>query len=398
MDLSRDTGQFFAADDYFTVQEQYFSKLIGNPDVRHLAAPNGTDVAAGEIVEAVEPTMQHAASYCNDALITEMDPFKTPILEMLAAWEQSSLSSRNCTVCHSATMASLAVLSVLKDMGIQTVLFETPAFYGTLMQATRLGLHTHRIPTYARDKYDWDLTHCIRPSRASRAIWISHPRASLGTSQPVDRVNALLAQLSANDVLVVDEALESSWPSGLRQLWEHESMGQVIRLRSLFKSTGLNGLRLALILHDPSIKADLDNALWQLQGGLDRPTLDVARQLVSPPDRFAALLNQSTKAVVARRERLQTLCDGTAIKISDATSGYIATGEVLFPDDDPRLYGKRREELLHYLRDTKITTTLGSSLNFALDSSREHFRINLLRPLEELESALSDITRFRASR
>src|SRR5690349_20004054 len=98
----------------------------------------------------------------------------------------------------------------------------------------------------------------IRQSKI--ASWFTQPLAVLGFDQSPEMGADWARQLCGRGYVVSDEVTDQSCPSRLSSAKEWPS-ANLIRIRSFTKGMGLNGLRLAAILHGERLRNPLVNAL-----------------------------------------------------------------------------------------------------------------------------------------
>lgn len=92
-------------------------------------------------------------------------------------------------------------------------------------------------------------------------MWLTQPRASLGFNQPAELFARSFEQLPATCYVVVDEASEQTFPLHLGRFAAEHRGANLTRLRSFTKGVGLNGLRLASILHPTRLRAPFIHCL-----------------------------------------------------------------------------------------------------------------------------------------
>jgi histidinol-phosphate/aromatic aminotransferase/cobyric acid decarboxylase-like protein len=317
---------------------------------------------------------------------------KEILVKLLSQWEECPLHRNNVTLCHSVSEATLSTLIYLKRQRVKSIIFETPAYGVTINQARHLGFEAVLCPTYSDDGYRANIEHFTQ--RSPFAIWVTHPRMSLGHDQSHDFISDAVKCLSPDDFLIIDEATEQRFPSHLRHCWQSAKRNRIIRLRGLLKGAGLNGVRLAFILHDEELREGLEGSQEVIGTSLDVFSLQAAVSIASNGQLRDLLLiaNQQTTSL---RERVDKLAAGTAVSVSRLVNGYIGSARVDLRQMEGS-YEDKRGRLLRFCYDRRMPVLLGASMRFALDPRWERVRLNFFcQPVHILRGIanLIDFTR-----
>jgi DNA-binding transcriptional MocR family regulator len=381
----------FEENDFDAVYKRYFEDLATAGLV--VADPSGwaRTEAEAEIAIAGQPArpLSHYIVDNRKNIASE----KETLLRLLSTWDRQSYAFDEVTITPSISTASLAVLLLLRSRGVETVYFETPAYYVALDQASAIGLRPGRIPSYARDNFDWSPQAISSRRRSGVAIWLTQPRFALGDNQPLHRVQAILRALRERDFLIVDETADQSWPSALSSLVVNERGPTVIKIRGFMKPLGLNALRLALIIHASSYRPALQEAQWTVGAALDYFSLAAAVRVASEPGLFASLLGSARSRVVTLRRRLAAVAAGSALTLSSMENGYLGSLAVEWQNMSGS-YPHKRRALLEYCRVCRMPVTVSSAMLFARDTSRQHVRLNYFMPARDLEYCVRELARF----
>lgn len=357
------------------------------------ADPSGwvqAESAAAELVPIVTPSRRDLSPYHIDEGDTLRD-LKAPILSLLSAWEGVELPHSAVTLAHSVSAATILLLVVLRRRGIRKIIFETPAYGVTIKQAEHFGLKALLLPTYKADDFLLRLPSNTIEHHTPCALWVTQPRMSLGYNQDPTHLLALKNRLTQKDFLVVDEATEQNFPSHLSSIPDLPSAPNVVRLRGLLKGTGLNGLRLAAVIHDPRLRDDMEGAQEVLGGSLDIFSLQMAAHLAGNPLLFRAMLTAANDQTVKARRLLGSALAGTGMAPSRLINGYIGS---IFLAIGSRKKQDVRRQILRFIYDMKVPLILGPSMCFARDNDWEQIRVNYFKPVDELIRGMRLLNEF----
>src|ERR1044071_833471 len=357
----------FRPDDFDAINATYFSKL--RTDGRPLVDPSGwTDTlsAATELLPEIPIGSAELGRYYLDEG-RALGTMKEAIVQLIASWEARPLAENAVTLCHSISEGTLLILVVLRRRGIREILFETPGYAVTMNQSEYFGFRNVLIPTRGRDQFRAKMAQFV-PAREPTAIWITQARMSIGSNQSPHDVRRILESLGAKDFLVVDDATEQMFPSVLREA-EVGCHPRLIRIRGLTKGMGLNGLRLAFMLHDPSIRDDLESAQEVVGGSLDLFSLRAGMQLAFDVERFKTMLTAARRQTSGLRERAAKLAANSGVQLSQLVNGYM--GSAWLSLTDAADYDNTRRRFLTFCRERRMPVILAASMRFAFDQTFE---------------------------
>mgnify|MGYP001762481742 CR=1 len=382
LDSKNPLAACYAPDDYEHVNATYFSEILRNKSWKALPAGwlNPHSVAADQFV--MQPSkIDDSIRYALDEDYSLGDQ-KAAILQILSTWENNDVSWNEVTICPSVSTANLVVLAALKARGIDTVIFETPAYYATLMQATMLGFCVKKIPCLPDNDFEISIDDLKSLCTLSPfAVWMTQPRFGIGKNQCREHVRNIAEIMRPSDVLIFDEASEQLYPSVLSNL---EIIGcNVIRTRSLLKGLGLNGLRTAVILHPSEWRAEMEIQLEPSGASLDRFSLRNVASLAENSMLLPALLATANSQATGFRKELDLMTLGTWIKPTTLVNGYMGS-LILDFNKLPGNYLQKREALLNYCKSQKMPVVLRASIGFPYDESWEAIRINYFTSRENV--------------
>jgi len=323
--------------------------------------------------------------YCSDEE-WNIKEVKENYVEFASQWDENSYSYDNLTLCNSVTSAIAIVLATLKRKGVKSVFFETPLYFAAFCQAKIFGLRTVLLPTYIENDFQLDRFETKLSKRAEPfAFWISQPRTYLGVNQELDHLQSIINLIAHKSYLIVDEAMEQEWPSRMRSV--SPTQLNVIKLRSITKGIGLNGLRMAYILHPRSIRPEIVSSMENFQGGLDSQSVRLTSALITNETLFRRLLRSSRDLIcdLSRLARAEIL--GTGMILSKIQNGYI--GSVALPRPASlKTISVWRNRLLSHCVKNRCPVILGSSMYFAVDKNFEFVRLTYFNGANHLRNGL----------
>jgi aspartate/methionine/tyrosine aminotransferase len=385
-------NRLFAKDDYSEIQRTYFSRFVKQGRVD--ADPSGwlsTYSSAGEYLRLPQLSPDDFAKYRIDDA-DYLLKHKQHIARLLSEWEHDSISRNEFTLCPSGACASLVILVMLKRLGVKTILFETPAYFATIEQAQDLGLQVELLPTYKHDNYKL-LNICGKLRHRQIALWVTQPRAALGFNQSVEDIIEFAKILAHRGYLVSDEVTDQTFPSHLRALKKAGSKLPVIRIRSFTKGMGLNGLRLAAILHPLNLRALIVDCLETCGGSIDTNSLLTVIELSRDVRRFQNMLAAAHAQVNHLRRRADILVAGSNLTINHLENGYIGS-MIANLSGFGRTQQQRRSNLLSWCKKMRTPVILGSSFYMAQAPPTEAIRLNFFNRPEHIIRGLANILRM----
>ncbi len=383
---------FFLPDDYSAIEASYFAELrnSGLVDAEPSGWRNGHSMA-----EKWAPLPQLRPADLVPYYIDEGDALAQPkelIAKLLTAWDGYAIRPTEFTLCQSGAMASLITLITLRNRGVKRIIFETPSYFASIEQAAEIGLEISLVPTFRRNEYSLPALEAWLLDGNNVAIWLTQPRASLGFNQSIDVLMKLLDGLGPSSHLVVDEATDQTFPTHLGKFAELQG-NKLIRLRSFTKGMGLNGLRLAAIIHKEEQRSWFSGALELVGGSLDIHSLQAVGLLAANPDRFRLMLEAANAQVNTLRAKTETLVAGSPLTINRLTNGYIGS-MVADVSELGTTHAEARSRLLAGCRRVRTPVMLGASSYFAVDPPLEAIRLNFFRTADELLRGISNMLKI----
>lgn len=156
---------------------------------------------------------------------------------------------------------------------------------------------------------------------------------------------------------------------------------------------GLNGLRLACVLHPKEFREPLENAQNILGASLDYYSLRMTAELAAKKDLFFTMLSVANRQVTKLRKTAQSLALGSGVKVSQLVNGYM--GSVFIPlKGGKRKYRQNRRKLLEYCLTRRMPIILGSSMLYAFDENWEQVRFNYFSREHHILRAIDVLSTF----
>jgi hypothetical protein len=372
----------FEPNDFDEIYSTYFEDLIARGDVA--ADPSGwartESGATFDLAVPMPPGLLGHYVVDNRNLLRDE---KEAVRALLSVWDARDYALDELTLTPSISAASFATLLLLRSKGVRSIVFETPAYYSTIDQAKTLGLDVALIPTRADDGYQWRMADWTSAADETCAYWLTQPRYALGCNQSITGCEQLAALLGGSRYLVIDETADQSWPSRLSTI--------LFKIRGFMKPLGLNGLRLAMVLHAASWRPALQELLWLVGAALDRYSLVAASEMARASDLFPTMLGGARQRVAKMHSLLTLRSRAAPLEFSPMENGYLGVVEL-----DWRLAATRRtrRELLAFCREKRMPVTLGPAMIFASDDTRERVRLNYFMPRHDLECCVDLLAQF----
>ena len=362
----------FEQDDYSEIHKKYFKILQDTQSI--YADPSGwieTFSNVGLINKRYNERLQR---YYSDMSRSQIKEKKLPIIDLLSKWDEIPYDLDAITLCHSTTVGSMITLAVLKAKGINNIIFETPNYYATYYQAETIGMNIIQVPTYYNEDFQFYLDKKILSKLSPCIVWLTQPRTALGYNQNENNMREILQNLSPDSYIVIDEATEQFFPSVLSKI-NYLQYPNVIKIRSLFKGMGVNGLRLASIIHHPSLRFEMADEMEVFQGALDVHSLEHAVVMSNDVTLFKELLTVSNKQICDLRVKAERQILGTTCSVSKIVNGYIGSA-VIHLDVSNHTRKIVRKKLIEYCAKNNMPVILGSAMSFAVHNNLEFIRLN----------------------
>jgi aspartate/methionine/tyrosine aminotransferase len=380
--------EVFLPDDFFKIDNRYFKKLRETKDIK--ADPSYWFDSESPVCNILSnKNVQKYRIDFNSGLKDE----KFILIDAISKWDDQKYNYNNITVCSSATSASFIVLGFLQNK-VDSIIFETPAYYASIIQAKKLGFRVQYIPTYFSDNFQIEETSIkfIKSAKTAKAIWVSQPRFGIGINQNKDLLSNVLKCLTDKDFLIIDEATEQLFPAFLNE-FNFRYRKNIIKLRSFLKPTGLNGPRLSYILHDTGYRISVQSYLELVQGAIDCFSLEYTCKLLQNITYFQEMLIISNKYVKNIARKIELITRGTVIVNIPLENGYIGSVAIKLYNEGNFL--KERNRFLLYCNKVKVPVILGSAMYFAIDNTFEFIRINYFNSEFNITNGIHLLLKFR---
>ena len=374
--------RFFEPDEYTALNSRYFAAICRKG--RAKLDPSGWIETLSDAASMVLPSKRKlllSRYYMDEG--NALGEVRSSLHDLLCAWEGVPLDPMRFTACPSVGVASMLTMAVLRRKGVRRIVFETPCYFAAILQAEWLGLNSVLVPSYRRDTYRPAADFEMPGTKQASVWWLTHPRVTLGFNQNPDDVRVLSRGLADGDYVVIDEALDQSFPSELGQLHATDSGQRLIRLKGFGKPLGLNGYRLAFILHPADLRADMVDCLETFAGAIDAHSLDAACAVAADPNHLRRMMQIANQQVVALRLAADKIVAGSAVAVNPLINGYLGSAVVNLRSlgADQRT---RRHRFLLGCQKRGMPIIIGPSMHFASDPPTEAVRLNFFSQREQL--------------
>jgi aspartate/methionine/tyrosine aminotransferase len=374
----------FADDDYPDLNKRFFLPIRESGNMS--ADPSGWTDTHSNVEEYPLFTLD-VQKYYSD-FYSQLNPIKNKLLPLFSEWDNIPLAPENITLCHSATVGSAISLAFLISKGIKNIIFETPNYFATYYQAVTFGLNIIRIPSYQTEDYQINISEDILKKYSPYAIFLTQPRTALGINQDSNRLQNLSEIISDKDFIIIDEATEQIFPSTL-STFNFQKCKNVIKIRSVFKGMGVNGLRLAYIIHHDTYRSQIAEEMEVMQGALDINGLKIAIEVASDITRFQHLLSIANSQVVELRKKAQLRVLNSNCELSKIVNGYIGSVAIKLTAE------KKRSDFIKYCAGMRMPIIIGSSMGFAKHNDLEFVRLNYFNREHHILKGLEIMTAFQ---
>jgi histidinol-phosphate/aromatic aminotransferase/cobyric acid decarboxylase-like protein len=324
---------------------------------------------------------------------SRLSEFKYRIARFLAEMGCKSINVRNFMLLPSTTTAITIMLSFLKEKGVTRMAVEAPAYYAVLVSAKRLGLQCDLLEPLEVEEgiFSTDVEACEKfLSEDGTCLWLHQPRYSIGQDMDSSSLLAFAAPLVGIRFIIVDEANDDSLPNRINVL---DGLPNIFRLRNLSKPFGMNGIRLALVIHPEPHKERLSEIMWSVGGALDWYSLAFGELLASKPGVYSGLLKQTRDQLDGQRRILAAALSGSHAYVLPSTTGFLACIRLQWAHV-AGTEGEKRRKLIDHFSENHVPAMLGSHIYIPKRIGFEHVRVNLFNTPEALQKGAEVICSF----
>jgi len=179
----------------------------------------------------------------------------------------------------------------------------------------------------------------------------------------------------------------------LSSIHSAESDARLIRIRSFTKAMGLNGFRLAAVLHPASLRKPAVAALETFGGAIDIHSLLTVSAFAADLPRLQRMLAAANRQVNLLRAKAEKLVSGTPLSVNRLINGYIGT---LVADLRKlgRTHVERRKRLLEGCERLRTPVMLGAGSYMAKDPPREAIRLNFFMQPDNITRGINNIIKI----
>lgn len=215
-----------------------------------------------------------------------------------------------------ATGVMLQVLHAIADEHDRIVM-ATPTFEGYPIVARMRRLEPVEVPLAPDGRHD--LTAMAEAAEHARVVALCRPHNPTGTAEPAAAIEGFLSRLSADTVVLIDEAYVEFVAPGHRL----DAVGlirrfpNVVGVRTFSKAYGLAGLRIGYAFGSPQLAA----RLWAMQLPFGMSITSLAAVAASyGADRQ---LRRRIRMITTERRYLQTQLRALGVASTDAHANFV---------------------------------------------------------------------------
>lgn len=246
--------------------------MLGGWEVEHPAMTPPPDLLH-QLAECA-PHLRHY-TYARDVLQARHEA--ADLLGPSLRFAETPLTARHVSIQQNSTQALHLALAALKERGARRVVIAAPAYYAVSVICRTLGLETVIVPAanYLTGALDMERI-AQAASRTGSVVVVTNPSYALGVEHSDDDLHTLRHMLAYDTWLVLDETRlglhwhdEAPWRSA-------DYSRRTVVVRSPSKIFFVHGLKISLLLGDPSLLREAEQLGEALVGSLSGNTEPVA--------------------------------------------------------------------------------------------------------------------------
>lgn len=310
---------------------------------------------------------------------------KSKTARLASLREVRSVEPDNILLTPGATAALSVVLHFLRASRVEVVVTDPPFYFSIKKLSAALGLDFVATAKSLDDLDDFNqlLTILKKHRGRRRAVIMANPRYVVSRNWPKSVLATISQMLRADEFLVLDQSVDMEFDGCETGLAEH-SLATTIKIRTLGKALSLNGSRLALIIGDASLIAELNKHAGILYGSLDVAMVKLGAVIAEHPERFkvelATLRGLVNEAFLVAR----ALLEGSPFQLVKPENGFLSYIIV-----DTTLVG--RFALYQALLRENVHAIFGAHFGLRQLYHRELIRVNYLLDIRSSLLTLRDI-------
>ena len=385
----------FENNDYSDIIDRcYYPAMLGRGVAADISGWEFSPLAITPPLSEVLPSTSDLSRYYADSG-NRLNYIKEQLVPALKILEGKTLHNENFTLLPSTTSGIGIVLAFLKQQKIKYLIIEGPAYFAVIEAAKRLGIACKLVaPVFCDNGRATTNTRCLlqHMDNPHVCVWIHQPHFSLGSDLSRNDIDKLIAKAQGKRYLVIDEANDNTVPSLMAGIHE---IANVFRIRSLTKVLGLNGVRLALLLHPCGVRNQITEIMWSVEAALDWFSVSIAKSLTSPPFLYTDMIRQIRQRLLSQRELINAILVVKEIKLLPGKTGFLNCLQIDWRSIDGTESDKRKC-LIKHLTHNRVPAMLGSHIYMPKLHGFEHIRINLFNSSETLRYGISVIHSFRS--
>ena len=389
-------GAFLEPNDYFEIKRKHYDQFVSVANVSaDFSGWEHSPDAPFPSISARPPSREDLNRYYADSA-RRLEDFKQPLRQLLCSWEMEKISYDEFSLLPSTTIAMTLIIAVLEERGVKKIIFDTPLYFAALENVKSRGWEVEFVKPVdvTTGRLDIERIQTLLCSDDT-CLWLHQPRYSIGVDLRTEDLESIAVAFQGNRFLVIDEANDDSFPSGMRQALRNVRSEKLFRIKSLVKPFGLNGINMAFILHHGTHREDLVDNMWRLGGTLDYYSLDYIRQLATPPSFYQDLLLDIRSQLAKRRDLISDMISSENSRLLPATTGFLSAIRMRLPGNLEHGQEARNQLVGHFARH-RIPVMLGAHIYMPHLPGHEHIRVNLFNSEDDIIYSCSVIREFLA--
>lgn len=308
---------------------------------------------------------------------------KRSIAALISARDRITVQPNNLLLTPGATAALAVILHFMRSIDIEVVLTDPPFYFSVqkLCQALGISFEVARRSVEDLDHHDciFDLIKSHKGRR--KAIILTHPRYVISRNYPAEVLSTIRGMLDSGDFLIIDQSVDMEFCNTDSLMHIYPSC---IKIRTIGKSLGLNGSRLATLIADEDLVPRLNKQASILYGSLDAAMVSLGALISRSPQEYARHLAAVRKLVDISFIEARTIISDSKFELVKPENGFL--GYILV---DTSKIG--RFTLYNELLRQSVHAMFSAHMGLKPIYQREMIRVNYLLDLRAGLSVLRKI-------
>jgi histidinol-phosphate/aromatic aminotransferase/cobyric acid decarboxylase-like protein len=304
-----------------------------------------------------------------------LEHVKGKIAHLASLRERTPVGPDNILLTPGATAALAVILHLLRDCAVEVVLTDPPFYFSIQKLCAALGMDFIVVNRSVEELDEHSLIFDLiaRHRHQRKAIILAHPRYVVSRNYPSPIISEIRRVLNSDDFLIIDQSVDMEFCNH-DNFMDLNSMS--IKIRTLGKTLGLNGSRLAVIVADKHLIVQLNRHAGILYGSLDVAMLKLGAIIAQDPKLFEDHLSAIRKLVEETALESRLILGNSIFEVVRPENGFL--GYILV---DTSKIG--RFALYHALLSQNVHAMFSAHVGLRQLYHREMIRINYLLNVRE---------------